>query len=156
MKLRATTWILLALTLAVLSSGACNRVKTEQPAEVKEVVMALQSQFRVPADSVRWVGYLTETPQDTARAWLMLGALYLANEHTAVALDYLNRALAIDPGRPVLQLNLADAYNRLGEREKAVDALRLYMRFNPDSPFGPEIFRIVEKYRSIESEKLIP
>jgi len=154
MRLRTTTLIL--LLLAALSSGACNRFKKDKPAEVKEVVLARKSLFRVPADSTRWVDYLAEAPQDTARAWLMLGALYLANDHAAVAMDYLDQALAIDPGRPVIQLNLADAYNRLGEHEKAVDAFRMYLNFEPESPFGPEIFRIVEKYRSIESEKLIP
>jgi predicted Zn-dependent protease len=156
MKLRVSYCIIFPVALAILAAAACKGKEEKKAPEVKEAVFEQSSFFRVPEDSTRWVEYLSPAPQDTARAWMMLGVLYLANNHAEVALNYFNEALHWDPGRPVLQLNLADAYNRLGQREKAIEAFKAFLRYDPASQFGPEIFRIVEKYHSLESENLIP
>lgn len=156
MKPRGLYCIIFPAVLAILAVAGCKSKEEKKTPEVVEAVIEQSSLFRVPEDSVRWLEYLAPAPQDTARAWMMLGVLYLANNHAEAALNYFNEALYWAPSRPVLQLNLADAYNRLGQREKAIEAFKTYLRYDPASQFGPEIFRIVEKYHSIESENLIP
>jgi tetratricopeptide (TPR) repeat protein len=95
-------------------------------------------------------------PQDTALAYLMMGALYLANDAPEGALYYLNIASQYDPDRPVIYLNLGHTYNKLGDYEKATEAFRTYVQRNPGSILAQEIFRIVEKYQSIQSQNENP
>jgi predicted Zn-dependent protease len=144
-----------ALALFVAASGCAKKEKPAAP-EVQEVRLEEISLFQAPGDSSRWLAYLAPALQDTARAWLLLGVLYLANDKPETALVYFNLAEKSDPGRPVVQLNIGDAYNRMRQFDKATEAFREYLHRKPQSQFAPEIFRIIQKYRSIESEKLIP
>jgi tetratricopeptide (TPR) repeat protein len=143
--------------IAVLALAAgCGEKKIGKPVEVKEALLAQKSYFSIPEDSLRWQEYLRTSPSDTSRAFLMLGVLYLANDLPRVALAYFQAAQEYDPDRPIIHLNLADTYNRLGDYPKATIAFHEYIVKAPANPLTPEIFRIIEKYRSLESEKDIP
>ena len=134
----------------------CAKKSEEQVEEKKERVKLEESLFLSRIDSLRWLGYLRSSPEDTALAYLMLGALYLANNLPEQALNYLETASRYDPDRASIYLNIGDAYNRMGEYDKATEAFRRYVQRAPGSPLSREIFRIVEKYHSIESEAEIP
>jgi len=148
--------ILAVTTLACLALTFCQKEKEEGEKETEKQPVEAESLFRTPSDSTRWLGYLSFAPRDTALAYLMMGALYLANDAPEGALHYLNIASRYDPDRPVIYLNLGHAYNKLGEYEKAAEAFRTYVQRNPGSILSQEIFRIVEKYRSIQSEEKTP
>ena len=141
--------ILAVIILVCLALTFCQKEKEEQ-------VVEAESLFRTPSDSTRWLGYLSFAPQDTALAYLMMGALYLANDAPEGALYYLNIASQYDPDRPVIYLNLGHTYNKLGDYEKATEAFRTYVQRNPGSILAQEIFRIVEKYQSIQSQNENP
>ncbi|MBN2290626.1 MAG: hypothetical protein JXQ83_14925 [Candidatus Glassbacteria bacterium] len=162
--------ITLFLLLAGLLQAAC-RKEEAGPAEVSpEQEQKRQSVFLTREDSLRWIGHLRSNPEDTARAFIMLGVLYLANDYPEVTVRYLELADDYDPGRPVTYLNLGDAYNRIGMKlgeagkkdsmeimcAKAAEAFKWYVQRVPRSAVTEEIYRIVEKYRSMESEKDIP
>jgi|GEM_PF-6411213 len=148
--------ILALITLVSLALTFCEEEKKEGEKDTEQQTVVAESLFLTPSDSTRWLGYLSFAPQDTALAYLMMGALYLANDAPEGALHYLNIASEYDPERPVIYLNLGHAYNNLGEYEKATEAFRTYIQRNPGGILSQEIFRIVEKYRSIQSETEIP
>ena len=153
---RMTFFSLLLLLAGLLFSSGCLKKVQDTEAEIKEALLEQRSDFLTPHDSLRWLGHLSAAPQDTARAWLMLGVLYLANDQPQPALEYFRLAEKQDPTRPVVQLNMADAYNRMRQYDLATERFHEFLNRNPESQFAPEIFRIIQKYRSIESENLIP
>lgn len=148
--------ILAVITLVSLALTFCAKGEKEGEKDAEQQAVLAESLFLTPSDSTRWLGYLSFVPQDTALAYLMMGTLYLANDAPEGALHYLNIASDYDPDRPVIYLNLGHAYNNLGEYEKATEAFRTYIQRNPGNILSQEIFRIVEKYRSIQSEDEIP
>ena len=148
--------ILAVIILLCLALTFCQKEKEEGEKEKEEKLVEAESLFRPPSDSTRWLSYLSFAPQDTALAYLMMGALYLANDTPEEALHYLNIASGYDPDRPVIYLNLGHAYNKLGDYEKATEAFRTYVQRNPGSILSQEIFRIVEKYQSIQSQNESP
>ena len=153
---------LLLICLAILSCGKTEGKKEE---ESKEQAPAEQSLFLSQADSVRWINYLHYAPQDTALAYLLLGSFYLSSGLPDSALDYLNTAARYDPDRSVIYLNIGDAYNQIAKKapaaerdsifKLAADAFHNFILKSPGSILSQDIFRIVEKYHSLESEKEI-
>ena len=148
--------ILALITLICLALTFCEKEKEEAGEETEQPAAAAESLFLAQPDSTRWLAYLSFAPEDTALAYLMMGALYLANDAPEEALHYLDIASGYDPDRPVIYLNLGHAYNKLGEYEKAAEAFRTYAQRNPGGILSQEIFRIVQKYRSIQSENESP
>ncbi|MEA2062530.1 MAG: hypothetical protein U9P14_02425 [Gemmatimonadota bacterium] len=157
---------LLALVASVLLAG-CKGKDTGQSGEIQEQEQLAKSIYAQPGDSLRWVEYLRKDPSDTARAYIMMAALYLTNHHPRPAVDYLYRAMKYNPDRPNLYLNLGYAYNELG-RAAMLDSTRMamfdsastsfnwYVQRAPQGMVTKEVYRIVEKYRSIKSESEIP
>ena len=148
--------LLVVIAVVSLALTFCEEEKKEGEKDTEEQSVVAESLFLTPSDSTRWLEYLSFAPQDTALAYLMMGTLYLANDAPEGALHYLNIASEHDPDRPVIYLNLGYTYNNLGEYEKATEAFRTYIQRNPGNILSQEIFRIVEKYRSIQSETEIP
>ena len=160
---------LLALA-ACLSLTSCEKKEAGTIDETEEQAPEKRSVFVSRSDSIRWVDHLRANPEDTARAFIMLGVLYLANDYPEYSIRYLELADRYDPGRPITYLNLGDAYNRIGMKMKqagkqdsmeimytrAEEAFRWYVQRVPRGRATEEIYRIVEKYRSLESEKDIP
>jgi len=150
--------ILTALTLVCLVLTFCGEEEKKEESQpgLEDQPREAESLFITPSDSSRWLGYLSFAPEDTALAYLMMGALYMANDAPEGALHYFNIASEYDPDRSVIYLNLGHAYNDLGDYEKAAEAFQMYVQRNPGSILSQEIFRVVEKYRSIQSEAGIP
>ncbi len=73
---------------------------------------------------------LEEDPQ-RADAWNNLGLLYLDRRDTEKAVAYIGRALKINPGGPAFHHNIAGAYGRLGDLEKAESHYREAIRLEP-------------------------
>jgi len=139
------------LLLAGLALSFCSHKTEEAKEEKAEEQVEAQSSFTQPADSLRWEGYLSFSPQDTALAYIMMGALYIVNKYPEEALHYLSIASTYDIDRPVIYLNMGYAYNLMGDYEKATENFRLFVQRDPGSILSQEIFRIVEKYRSLSS-----
>lgn len=148
--------IILFLSAGLILCWGCFKKGPDESDGIREALLEMRSDFRVPGDSLRWLGYLTASPHDTTRAWLMLGVLYLANDHPETSLEYLRRAERRDATRAVVHLNLATAHSRMHNYDLAAESFREFLKRDPQSQLAPEIFRIIQKYRSIESEKLIP
>ena len=154
--------------VACLSLTSCEKKEAGTADETEEQAPEQRSVFVLRSDSIRWVGHLRANPEDTARAFIMLGVLYLANDYPEYSIRYLELADKYDPGRPIIYLNIGDAYNRIGMRmkeaggqdstmktmfTKAEEAFKWYVQRVPRGRATGEIYRIVEKYRSLESEK---
>ena len=156
--------------VAVLLLAGCGKKDDQTGGDTEKQMQVTQSVFVSQEDSIRWINHLRANPEDTALAFIMLGTLYLANDYPEITIRYLNMAEKYDPGRAITYLNLGDAYNRMGMRMetegekdsmeimylKAAEAFRWYVQRTPKSPVTEEIYRIAEKYRSMESEKEIP
>jgi hypothetical protein len=89
--------------------------------------------------SVSWVSYAqdTTTPAagavDAREAFRRGEAAYSAGNYSQAIREW-NQAYSVDP-RPRIQFNLSQAYERLGELEKAMEALRLFLDSgDPDDP----------------------
>lgn len=167
------TFIKKEFTLLILVAGllltGCEKEGADSAEDSETQAPEQQSVFLSKEDSIRWVRHLRANPEDTAQAYIMLGALYLANDYPEITVRYLNMAEKYDPGRAITYLNLGDAYNRIGLRMKregkkdsmeimcgkAAEAFKWYAQRAPRGEVTEEIFRIVEKYRSMESEKEI-
>ena len=163
-----TECTLLILVAGLLLAG-CGKKDADSSGESEEQAPEQQSVFIFKEDSIRWVSHLRANPEDTAQAYIMLGVLYLANDYPEITIRYLTMAERYDPGRAITYLNLGDAYNRIGIRmksegkkdsmeimyKKAEEAFKWYVQRAPRGEVAEEIFRIVEKYKSIESEKKI-
>lgn len=65
-----------------------------------------------------------------ANAQASLGKLYLAAEHPAGALVHLEKARDLDPRNPSVYANLAKAYQRQGDSQRAQEALAMLARLN--------------------------
>lgn len=161
--------VLAALVSVVLLTG-CEKKDEDVAEDTEAEVHESRSIFVSKEDSIRWISQVRGNPEDTARAYIMLGVLYLANDYPEISIRYLNLADKYEPGRPITYLNLGDAYNKIGMRmkaagkqdsmeimyKKAAEAFKWYVQRVPRSAVTEEIARIVEKYRSMESEKDIP
>ena len=148
--------LIFGTAICLASASGCNKKEDSEEAKVEEARLELRSDFLASGDSLRWIGFMEGAPQDTARAWLMLGVLYLSNNRPQIAIEYFKLSEKYDPERSITQLNMADAYNRMRQYDLATERFKAFLQRNPQSQLSPEIFRIIQKYRSIESEKLIP
>ena len=63
-------------------------------------------------------------------AQLALGKLYLLGGQTANAITHLEAARAMDPGNPAVYSNLAAAYRKLGDTNKAEESLSMLAKLN--------------------------
>jgi len=149
---RTVLFTLLIAALCCTALASCHKKEEEAAQEQTEQQQQIQqSVFLQPSDSLRWLSYLGFSPQDTALAYLMLGTLYLANKYPRQALNYLETASRYDVARPIIYLNIGCAYNDLGDYAKAIEAFQMFVQRDPGSILSQEIFRIVEKYRSLQS-----
>lgn len=150
-RMLATSTVALALAAA---AGCGGEDKSSGGDLGEEEILAEEglSIYLQPADSLRWLNYLSFSPQDTALTWVMMASLYLSNEYPEAALYYLREASRYDLARPVIYLNMGYAYNMMGDSEQAVDAFNMFIQRNPGSILSQEIFRIIEKYRTIENQ----
>lgn len=164
MKILGLIAAIMLLCLAFVSCG--KKGKEEKKSEAKgQVGEAQQSLFLSQADSLRWEEYLRTATQDTALAYLLLGAFFLSSGKPDSAIGYLETAVRYNPDRAVSYLNIGDAYNRIGlempveKRDSvfklAAEAFHAYIQKAPGNILSQEIYRIAEKYRSLESEKEI-
>ncbi len=142
--------LLLAVTLAL---GSCAR--PEEAAQEVAVEQA-ESRYLSPQDSLRWLGHLKGASQDTTLAWLLLGARYLEAGYPDSAGRYFEEALARDPDRGVTRLNLGVAHARAGRYDEARDAFRRFVEKDPGGVLTQEIFRIIDKFDSMDSEREKP
>jgi class 3 adenylate cyclase/tetratricopeptide (TPR) repeat protein/TolB-like protein len=85
---------------------------------------------------------LEEFPYDVEAHWLLALSHDLAFEDEA-AVTGLRRLLAQEPENDYLWSYLAETYLRLGQYDRARDALDHYLAFKPDDPFG---FTILGQY----------
>jgi tetratricopeptide (TPR) repeat protein len=150
-RILATAAIALALASIAGGCGAEEKADREEQAEEEALAAEELSVFLQPADSLRWLNFLTFSPQDSALAWVMMASLYLSNEYPRAALHYLQEASRHDLDRPVIYLNMGYAYNMLGDTEKATEAFSMFVQRDPGSILSQEIFRIVEKYRALDN-----
>ena len=67
---------------------------------------------------------------DYSSAQLSLGKLYLAQNRVTDAIAHLEVARELDPGNPGIYSNLATAYRKEGEKQKAQEALATLARLN--------------------------
>ncbi|HUU27910.1 MAG TPA: tetratricopeptide repeat protein [archaeon] len=142
--------------LICLAFTFCMKKQEEKPKDEQAELPVQESLFLSQADSVKWLNYLNTASEDTALAYLLLGELYLANNKPDSALGYFETAVSYNPDRAITYLNIGCAYNGMGEYDKAEEAFHKFIEKAPGSIMSQEIFRIVEKYRSIESETEIP
>src|SRR5689334_544421 len=79
--------------------------------------------------------YLQVLDQDRlfARAWHLLGVILHQRGETATALDYIERAIALEPRWPAMYSNLGTIYTSLGRWSDAERALRQALQLSPDS-----------------------
>ena len=161
-------------TLIMLAAGflvaGCQKEEVKSTTNSQREIAISRSKFRSSEDSIRWRDHLKASPEDTARAYIMLGILYLKNDYPEVTIRYLELADRYDPGRAITYLNLGHAYNRIGMRMKsqgkedsmevmftrAAESFKWYVQRVPSGEVTEEIYRIVEKYRSMKSEKELP
>ncbi|MBW7995553.1 MAG: hypothetical protein FVQ81_03055 [Candidatus Glassbacteria bacterium] len=145
--------ILVAALLAALAGCGGGEQETAEDTEQEQLAEEVElSTFIQRTDSLRWLSYLSFSPQDTALAYVMVAALFLSNEYPRAALHYLDRAALYDLDRSVIYLNMGYAYNMLGDFEKAAESFSMFVQRDPGSILSQEIFRIVEKYRAIASQ----
>ncbi len=151
-KMLATAALVLALAFIAAGCGAQEKAGQEKLSEEEALIAEELSVYLQSADSLRWLNFLTFSPQDTALAWVMMASLYLSNEYPRAALHYLQEASRHDLDRPVIYLNMGHAYNMLGDTEQATEAFSMFVQRDPGSILSQEIFRIVEKYRAINNQ----
>jgi tetratricopeptide (TPR) repeat protein len=119
-------------------------------------ILLTRSEYINVRDSVQWLRFVAQSPDDTTLAYIMMGAVYLKNEMPKQALWYFEIARRLEPMRPIVRLNLASAFNMLEHYDSAEVQLREFADLDPHNPLDEEAFRIVEKYRSLRSEPYIP
>jgi tetratricopeptide (TPR) repeat protein len=71
---------------------------------------------------------------DHADALHLLGVVALQRGHPAGAVEYIGRAIALNPSVAAYQANRAEAYRALGQHERAVECCRLALRLRPHFP----------------------
>ncbi len=151
-RVLATTAVALALAAAVAGCGGEDKAGDGESTEEEILAAEELSIYLQSADSLRWLNYLSFSPQDTALAWVMMASLYLSNEYPEAALHYLREASRYDLARPVIYLNMGYAYNMMGDTEQATEAFSMFVQRDPGSILSQEIFRIIEKYRAINNQ----
>lgn len=68
-----------------------------------------------------------------AEALHLLGVISLQLGQPGQAVEWIDRALALQPDSSAFHANLGEAYRALGQIERAEDCLRLALRFNPSN-----------------------
>ena len=154
-KLLRAAFIIVLIPL-ILSCSKKEEKEEDAEAKQEEEIIFVHSDFINVRDSVQWLRYINQNPDDTTRAYIMMGAVYLKNELPKQALWYFNIARHRDQLRPIIRLNLAAAFNMAGMYDSAEVQFREFADLDPNNPFDEEAFRIVEKYRNMRSEPYIP
>ncbi len=67
-----------------------------------------------------------------ARALHLLGSLIYQRGRFAEAIEFLNRAIAVDDGNEEFHTDLGSAYNGLGQLDMALECFQMALQINPD------------------------
>ncbi len=117
----------LALALAALDAGLptlaqriAEQVAQRQPTLYLAHSLRAQAVVTQLSDVGPTLAALRESFPDSALTAYLSGRLATASDDFAAALPHLERALRLEPGHPYLQLELADAQRRGGQREAAL------------------------------------
>jgi len=103
------------------------------PAEIEsryEAAMTDHQAGRLDAAEPIYTQILTEDPR-FARAWHLLGVLRHQRNDSIRAIEFIERAIALEPQRAVFYSNLAAISSAVGQRSKAVAALQRLMEIEP-------------------------
>jgi tetratricopeptide (TPR) repeat protein len=73
------------------------------------------------------------SPETQALAWAMLGTIRLQQNRNQEGIEYLEKAISLEPRLIGARLNLGEACSRLGQIDKARQAYRDALRVRPDS-----------------------
>lgn len=101
-------------------------------------------QIKAGQDKAAMVSLLRATviKPDLAIAWGTMGELELRNNNTAMAIQHLEKARAIDAESYKWRLSLAKAYARNAEPQKAVDLL---INLTPEQKYSDETLRVLSQ-----------
>jgi predicted Zn-dependent protease len=69
---------------------------------------------------------------DDPESQIALGSVFLLSGRLEDAIEHLEKARQLDPGKPSVYANLAKAYQRHGDSERAHDALAMLQKLNRD------------------------
>lgn len=80
-------------------------------------------------------------PSDEKRAAedIDVGYYYLKDKNYRAAESRLKEALALEPGSPVALIGLAQAQQKLGDRDGARQSYEAYLKGNPDGPDAEKV-----------------
>jgi tetratricopeptide (TPR) repeat protein len=74
-----------------------------------------------------------------------LGQIYLKKQLTDSALDTFKEIVALQPARAIYRYHLGQAYAQKGEKEKAIQELRLALKSNPQKDEETQIRQLLQK-----------
>jgi hypothetical protein len=114
----AVSWI---IVVVVAGTSAQSGATQDPPPTVAQAVARLQAQD--PAGAVKILEAVTAREPENVAAWRTLGAALLQTREYDRAIAALDKALALQPAAPVVLYNLACAYARKDEGDRAIDYL---------------------------------
>ena len=79
------------------------------------------------------------TAEKQAAEDIDVGYYYLKDKNYRAAQSRLKEALALEPGSPVALIGLAQAQQKLGDREGARQSYEAYLKGNPDGPDAEKV-----------------
>ena len=125
--------MLAAVALALAWTHAVSQT-LDSYARQRNAAIALQQQGRIAEAEAAWQAVFRSHPGD-AEACANIGFLESQQQHYPQAVRYYNKAAALNPGLPGLQMNLGLALFKAGRMKEAAGVfLPLYREANPDSP----------------------
>lgn len=131
---------------AMLAAGAAGtRAQTKPPAErpaaqQRQTALALEQQGQLPEAEEAWRAVLKVRPAD-AEAYAHLGLLEARQEHYDAAVPLYRKALALDPEKPAVRLNLGLAQFKAGRLKPAIETFSLLLK--GESAASPQAMRLM-------------
>lgn len=158
------------LMIYCINKDLCNEQVPEYVKRSSKAINALLK-GRIKTAQKIW-NEIIQTNEHFSEPLFWIGLIELSNGNDSLAISYIDKAIAIDPGTATYYFTKASIYQLSGNTDRAIENYKMYIQVKPTDLYGYyylaelyqsigdnsnacEYFKLAKKYHSRRAQKLI-